>query len=113
MSDNTLRAETARSPGWTKRFLPGIYFRRAVRIGVPLRISLLPMLWWTLQQLKSKDAGTRLAAIETLADDVTPRVAAALVPVLSDPEESVRRAAAKAIGTTRMTSSFHFSSRLW
>jgi HEAT repeat protein len=59
------------------------------------------MLWWTLQQLKSKDASTRLKAVEKLADDVSPKVAEALIEAFGDPDDSVRKAAAKAIGATR------------
>lgn len=59
------------------------------------------MLWWTLQQLKSKDASTRLSAIEQLADEVSPKVGAALIPLLGDSEETVRKAAAKVLGSTR------------
>lgn len=59
------------------------------------------MLWWTIQQLKSKDAGTRLSAIEKLADEVSPKVGAALLEVLGDPEETVRKAAAKVLGESR------------
>jgi HEAT repeat protein len=59
------------------------------------------MLWWTIQQLKSKDAGTRLSAIEKLAEEVSPKVGTALLGVLGDPEETVRKAAAKALGETR------------
>jgi len=59
------------------------------------------MLWWTFQQLKSKDAATRLAAVQKLSDDVTSRVGAELIRALGDSEETVRNAAAKAVGSTR------------
>lgn len=58
------------------------------------------MLWWTLQQLKSKEASTRLKAVEKLAEDVDAKVAEALVAALGDPDELVRKAAAKALGET-------------
>ncbi len=59
------------------------------------------MLWWTLQQLKSKDASTRLNAIEKVADDLSSRSGMALMPLLGDSEETVRKAAARALGDTR------------
>jgi HEAT repeat protein len=59
------------------------------------------MLWWTLQQLKSKDAGTRLNAIEKVAEDLSGKSGMALIPLLGDPEETVRKAAARALGDTR------------
>lgn len=59
------------------------------------------MLWWTLQQLKSKDASTRLSAIEKLAEDLSAKTGTALIPLLRDAEETVRKAAARALGDTR------------
>jgi len=59
------------------------------------------MLWWTLQQLKSKDASTRLSAIDKVAEDLSGKSGMALIPLLGDSEETVRKAAARALGDTR------------
>lgn len=57
------------------------------------------MLWWTLQQLKSKDAKTRLKAVEKLAsmeDDAT--ALDPLLTALSDAAPEVRTLAVTALG---------------
>ena len=59
------------------------------------------MLWLTLQKLKSKDAGARLKAVEKLEGDGDPKAIEALVSLLGDPDEGVRQAATKAIGSSR------------
>lgn len=55
------------------------------------------MLWWTLQQLKSKDAATRKQAVEMLGNGQGKRVVEPLARSLKDPDESVRQAAAEAL----------------
>jgi HEAT repeat protein len=59
------------------------------------------MLWWTAQQLKSKDIDVRLKAIEKLEADGSTKAGEALMAAFADPEESIRKAAAKAVGYTR------------
>lgn len=59
------------------------------------------MLWWTLQQLKSKEASTRIKAVEKLAGDDDPKAIEALIGLLGDPDEEVRKSATKAIGESR------------
>lgn len=59
------------------------------------------MLWWTLQQLKSKDASTRIKAVDKLAGDDDAKAIEALLGALGDPDEEVRKAATKAVGGTR------------
>ncbi len=57
------------------------------------------MLWWTLQQLKSKDAKTRLTAVEKLAsleDDAS--VLDPLLTALGDTDAGIRRLAVSALG---------------
>ena len=59
------------------------------------------MQWWTLQQLKSRNARTRLSAVEKLAPDRDPAFLGPLVELLSDPDAPVRAAAADALGRSR------------
>ena len=59
------------------------------------------MLWLTLQKLKSKDASSRLKAVEKLEGDDDQKAIEALVSVLGDPVETVRQAATKVIGSSR------------
>ncbi|MEY4386918.1 MAG: hypothetical protein RLY20_2201 [Verrucomicrobiota bacterium] len=59
------------------------------------------MLWWTNQQLKSKDVDVRLKAIQKLEDDGSDKAGSALLSAFGDSEESVRKAAAKAVGCLR------------
>ena len=56
------------------------------------------MLWWTLQQLKSKDAKTRLRAVHKLGEDGGGCVCDALTSALRDSDVEVRAAAAEALG---------------
>ena len=59
------------------------------------------MLWWTKQQLKSKNFDVRLKAIEKLEAEGTVKAGKGLMAVFGDPEEAVRKAAAKAVGSMR------------
>jgi HEAT repeat protein len=56
------------------------------------------MLWWTLQQLKSKDAKTRLKAVEKLASMEDVSVLDPLLAALGDADPSVRRLTVSALG---------------
>ena len=56
------------------------------------------MIWWCLQQLKSKKPEGRIAAIEKLAASGRPEVIDSLSGAAGDPVPSVRRAVAKALG---------------
>lgn len=58
------------------------------------------MLWWTLQQLRSGDVSTRLKAVDKLADDSSLKAGEGLIAAFADKEESVRKAAAKALAGT-------------
>ncbi len=55
------------------------------------------MLWWALRRLRSPDRDVRKRAAEKLARSSNRAAAAALVPLLQDPDSSVRRAAAAAL----------------
>lgn len=56
------------------------------------------MLWWTLQQLKSKDAKTRLKAVEKLASMEDPSVLDPLLTALGDADPAVRQLAVVTLG---------------
>ncbi|MGV3757049.1 MAG: HEAT repeat domain-containing protein [Verrucomicrobiota bacterium] len=56
------------------------------------------MLWWTLQQLKSKDAKTRLVAVEKLAAMEDVSVLDPLLAALGDTDPGVRRLTVSALG---------------
>lgn len=56
------------------------------------------MLWWTVSQLKSKNAGARAGALHKLGDSEDPNFIPVIVPFLYDPEPTVRIAAAGALG---------------
>ncbi|HEY1171303.1 MAG TPA: HEAT repeat domain-containing protein [Verrucomicrobiae bacterium] len=56
------------------------------------------MLWWTLQQLKSKDAKTRLKAVEKLASMEDISVLDPLLTALGDADPAVRRLTVSALG---------------
>lgn len=55
------------------------------------------MIWWKLQQLKSKSAATRLAAVEKLALDPTEQTVVALTEATRDEVKEVRLAAISAL----------------
>ena len=59
------------------------------------------MLWWTLQQLRSADVSTRLRAVDKLADDSSLKAGEGLIAAFADKDETVRKAAAKALASTR------------
>jgi len=59
------------------------------------------MQWWTLQQLKSKNASTRLAAVEKIGRQGPAVFVETLALCLSDPDERVRASAAEALGQSR------------
>ena len=56
------------------------------------------MLWWTLRQLSSPDAGKRRRAIWKLGQARRPRTVPHLAQALDDADPSVQRAAASALG---------------
>lgn len=56
------------------------------------------MLWWTLQQLKSKDAKTRLKAVEKLASMEDVSALDPLLTALGDADPTVRTLAVTALG---------------
>jgi len=56
------------------------------------------MLWWTLQQLKSKDEKTRLQAVGKLAEQEGASISDALISALADSDKEVRKTAAKVLG---------------
>ena len=56
------------------------------------------MLWWTIQQLKSKSLPTRLQAAQKLADEPDAQAIDALAEALADAAPEVRRAVAQALG---------------
>src|SRR5262245_60351721 len=60
------------------------------------------MLWWTLQQLKSKRTKTRLDALQRLALMPSPLLVESASVGLSDPQPEVRCAAARVLGRTRV-----------
>ena len=55
------------------------------------------MLWWTLQRLKSRNRGTRIAAARKLGGSRARRAVSALLRILDDDDTGVRVAAAKAL----------------
>jgi HEAT repeat protein len=55
------------------------------------------MLWWTLQQLKSKSAGVRRQGVEKLGVSGQPQFVGNLAAMLGDPEAQVRLAAVLAL----------------
>jgi HEAT repeat protein len=59
------------------------------------------MRWWTLQQLKSKNAITRRQAVEKLAAEGGPDTVEPLLVALSDPDNEVRHMAAIVLGQTK------------
>lgn len=56
------------------------------------------MQWWTLKQLKSASANSRLSAVEKLGRAVEPSLLTPLVALLADPDARVRAATARALG---------------
>jgi HEAT repeat protein len=56
------------------------------------------MIWWKLQQLKSRHADTRCAALRKLADESFDEALAPLQSSLKDAEASVRAAAVETLG---------------
>jgi HEAT repeat protein len=56
------------------------------------------MLWWTLQQLKSKDAKTRFRAVEKLASMEDSTVLDPLLTALGDTEATIRRLTVVTLG---------------
>lgn len=56
------------------------------------------MLWWTVNQLKSKNPAVRQSSLEKIGQTDDPSLVATAVPALKDPVASVRAAAADAIG---------------
>jgi hypothetical protein len=52
-----------------------------------------------LAQLKNPDADTRIAALRELQTSLDPRIPDAMIPLLSDEGDSIRRLAARAIGS--------------
>lgn len=59
------------------------------------------MLWWTIKQLKSANVSTRLQAVDQLAEDGSLKAGDALIGAFGDADESVRKAAAKALAYSR------------
>lgn len=59
------------------------------------------MRWWTLNQLKSKHASTRLAAVERLGQQGGATVVEPLTAAMSDPDPRVRCVAAQGLGRTK------------
>jgi HEAT repeat protein len=59
------------------------------------------MLWWTMRQLASKNAGTRLRATEKLVARQTPKIVKQLIVMLTAKREHVREAAANVLGEIR------------
>lgn len=55
------------------------------------------MIWWSLQQLKSKDPKSRLQAVKKLAEEDDEKVLPHLIQSVSDPDPDVRRAAVLAL----------------
>lgn len=56
------------------------------------------MLWWTIQQLKSKDAKTRLKAVQKLASMEDANVLDHLLTALSDADAAIRSLAVTSLG---------------
>ena len=59
------------------------------------------MLWWFIQQLKSRKPEARIAAAEKLAASGKPEAINALAEAAADPEITVRRAVTLALGAFR------------
>ena len=59
------------------------------------------MLWWFIQQLKSRKPEARIAAAEKLAASGKPEAIDALAEAAADPEIAVRRAVTSALGAFR------------
>ena len=62
------------------------------------------MQWWTLKQLKSASAKSRLSAVEKLGREGEVALVEPLAQLLSDPDGPVRAATALALGRTQLES---------
>jgi HEAT repeat protein len=56
------------------------------------------MIWWAVQQLKSRSREKRLQAVEKLSQEDHPKAWEALINALEDPDDAVRKAVAQALG---------------
>jgi HEAT repeat protein len=56
------------------------------------------MIWWAVQQLKSRSRETRLQAVEKLSQEDHPKAWEALIKALEDTDDAVRKAVAQALG---------------
>lgn len=56
------------------------------------------MIWWTIQQLKSKSTATRVSAVERIALEAGDEVVPTLIEAARDPAKEVRIAAVTALG---------------
>lgn len=65
------------------------------------------MRWWTLNQLKSKHASTRLAAVERLGRQGGATVVEPLAAALADPDPAVRCLAAQGLGRAKSPEAVH------